>query len=161
MPTHPETKPPTVDVLGHAAPRRPERIPGGGHPPGPPTGRGGRETPPPKKGAPNHVILGYVGGPVGGIPKILFAGSRDASAGWERPLTTLDCQPQKSQVHKPPTGRRCTASKSTGSPNQRFSQRARVCPKPSPKPPTGGNPKAPAYPSGCHAPSKLPALPSS
>jgi hypothetical protein len=43
---------------------------------GPPT-RATHQTPPPKKGAPNHVIFGYVGGPVGSIPKILLSGSRD------------------------------------------------------------------------------------
>ena len=96
------------------SPGAPYRIPGAGHPPGAPTGPGPPETPSKKKGAPNHVIFGYVGGPVGGIPEISGLGSRDTSAGWERPRKPLAIKTEnpKSVSHqlasRPPTGGQIT-----------------------------------------------------
>lgn len=86
-------QPPTgQNSLGGAAPRGPLSDPGNGSPTGPSHRPGRARNPAPQKSAPNHVILGYVGGPVGRMPEVLFPWSRDASAGWERPLTTLNCR---------------------------------------------------------------------
>ncbi len=68
-------------------------------------GGGGRTTPPPTKNFAPLLCFCFCwgGGGVGGMPEMLLLGSRDDSAGWERPSTNPDPN-QLSQVRKPLTG---------------------------------------------------------
>jgi hypothetical protein len=90
-----------------------------------------------KKGAPNHVILRYVGGPLALTPVIPFIrGDTAGTAGWERREKIRQLAKQKSanwQTRNSPTGK--TEMRQLAN-NSRALPRAPGMPREAPKPPT-------------------------